>query len=376
MSKDGSGSGNVSKAPEASDHMVETMKMPYEERASGVKRIRRRLHEPVERLYRTYILEILLRQKPLPPSKSGRHIPLEATHRTPLVDERRGHAYISNSIRSSRYTVWDFLPKQFAFQCTRLANFYFICMGIPQTIPGFSTTGNFTTILPVAFFLILTICKEGYDDFRRHRLDKVENNDLATVLRPKDRESNTRSFGAQVSAMIVGMLQGLPFIKRRRRDAVHAKRVEKDEDEDEDSHWTRIKWHDIRVGDILKLKRDEPAPADIALLHASGEEGVAYIETMALDGETNLKSKQVPHALNRCYNIAGIKETKAEFVLEDPNHDLYDFTGSVTVGEATYPLTLNEVVFRGSVLRNTRSLIGLAVKTGTKPTGKTLPCVS
>jgi phospholipid-translocating ATPase len=44
-----------------------------------------------------------------------------------LVDERRGQLYISNSIRSSRYTIYDFLPKQLFFQCTRLNNFYFIC---------------------------------------------------------------------------------------------------------------------------------------------------------------------------------------------------------------------------------------------------------
>lgn len=89
----------------------------------------RKVKLPAGVFYQKYILELILRQKPLPPSKDGRHIPLRTSYDKPLVDERRGHAYISNAIRSSRYTIWDFLPKQFWFQATRLSNFYFICIG-------------------------------------------------------------------------------------------------------------------------------------------------------------------------------------------------------------------------------------------------------
>ena len=137
-----------------------------------------------------------------------------------------------------------------------------------------------------------------------------------------------------------------------------------DLDQDEEHHWTKVKWYDIRVGDLLRLHRDEPIPADIVLLYASGEDGVAYVETMALDGETSLKAKQASSALKECCNIKGIKSCSAEFVLEDPNRDLYDFKGSVSVGGSTIPLTTNEVLLRGSVLRNTKSAIGIVVNTG------------
>ncbi|KAK3690751.1 drs2 neo1 protein [Vermiconidia calcicola] len=297
---------------------------------------------PTKRLYKAFILELLLRQKPLPPSRNGRHIPLRVAHDKALVDERRDHAYISNSIRSSRYTIWDFLPKQFFFQATRLANFYFICIGIPQAIPGFSTTGNYTTILPLCFFLLLTICKEGYDDFRRHRLDKTENNTYATVLRSKHQESYTEALGSSPKTSY----------------------TQRDPDEDEEAEWARIKWHNIKVGDVLKLKRNDPVPADVVLLSASGDDGLAYVETMALDGETNLKTRQAPHALRSCHAITGLKATNAEIVAEDPNRNLYDFNGSVVVDQSTFPLTLNEVILRGSVLRNTQSVIGIVVNTG------------
>ncbi len=137
-----------------------------------------------------------------------------------------------------------------------------------------------------------------------------------------------------------------------------------DEHMDADLCWTTVKWHELRVGDILKLNRNDAVPADCALLSASGEEGIAYVETMALDGETNLKSKQASPALRRCTNIAGLKNTTAEFVAEDPNRNLYDFNGSVIEDETTSALTLNEVLLRGCVLRNTQSAIGLVINTG------------
>ena len=359
MNHAGHGSDGFSKTPVTTQKAVPTLGARCEE----VPWIEGHIKRPTEALYKKYVLELLLRQKPLPPSKYGRRISLRANHDRPLVDERRGHAYISNSIRSSRYTVWDFLPKQIIFQATRLANFYFICIGIPQAIPGFSTTGNYTTILPVCFFLLLTICKEGYDDLRRHRLDKVENNTFATVLREKHHESQVEAIGKSVEDAVVSVLRSAP-LPRRLKPNPRLVDEEKDIDEDECHHWTKVKWHDIKVGDVLKLKRDDPIPADIALLHASGENGLAYVETMALDGETNLKGRQALHALQRCSNIEGIKSCDANFVAEDPNRNLYDFNGSVTVKEKSFALTLNEVILRGSVLRNTWHAIGIVLNTG------------
>ncbi|KAK5125408.1 hypothetical protein LTR85_000517 [Meristemomyces frigidus] len=316
---------------------------------------------PAELLYQRYILELLLRQRPLPPSKDGRYVPLRTSHEEQLVDERRAHAYISNSIRSSRYTVWNFLPKQLAFQLTRLSNFYFLCIGVPQTIPGLSTTGNYTTILPLTFFVLLTMVKEGYDDYRRHRMDNVENNQTARVLR----NWTTARDGMPLERSFLSLLSSLRPPRRWRPGPQAENGVrESDEDVDEELRWAHTAWYSVQVGDVIKLKRDEAVPADIVLLYAHGESAVAYIETMALDGETNLKSKHAAASLQACRNIAGIKTCNADFVLEDPNRDLYDFNGRVTVDGSTFPLTLNEVVYRGSILRNTTYAIGLVINTG------------
>ena len=45
------------------------------------------------------------------------------------------------------------------------------------------------------------------------------------------------------------------------------------------------------MGDIVKIKKDTEFPADLLLLLASGGKDIVYVDTMNLDGETNLKDK-------------------------------------------------------------------------------------
>lgn len=149
--------------------------------------------------------------------------------------------YISNVIRSSRYTLLNFFPRQLLAQFSKLANFYFLSVSILQMIPGLSTTGTYTTIVPLLIFVGISMAKEGYDDIRRWRLDKEENNRDTLVL---DREW-------------------------------HSSNQDK-------TRWRSVKWHDVKVGDVLLLRRNDPIPADLALLHAEGLSGAAYIEVRKL----------------------------------------------------------------------------------------------
>lgn len=330
-----------------------------------------RLKTNATSLYKKWILEGLLRQIPLPPSKDGRHIPLnpELVRRKGLIDERSGKPYISNFIRSSRYTLWDFLPKQLFFQFSKLANFYFLTIGILQMIPGLSTTGTYTTIGPLMAFVALSMGKEGWDDYRRYKLDKVENRSDAWVLdAAKTVKGDTKHTTAAVRRKFrrrqanVGGEMGMEDMGGANDDAA--------EDLDAWSKgnpdvWSKVQWQHLRVGDVIRLRRDEDIPADIILLHATGSNGIAYIETMALDGETNLKSKQASPALAKhCYSYANMGQCSAEIVSEDPNLDLYNYDGKVIVNEETMPLTLNQVVYRGSTLRNTDQAIGLVINSG------------
>ncbi|KAB8239449.1 aminophospholipid-translocating P4-type ATPase DNF3 [Aspergillus alliaceus] len=325
-------SSDLSEGLKESRHMSTTIS--YEKwlkRRATIATFKARYDEIMESLRKT-----ILRIKDIPPSKDGRHIDLDPTRTEDLVDERTGKPYCGNWIRSSRYSLWSFFPRQLFAQFTKLANFYFLVVAILQMIPGLSTTGSFTTLVPLLIFVGISMGKEGFDDWRRYRLDKEENNRHVSVLRP----------GAGIMA------------QNSSSDSISIASDAQD--------WTLVKWKDIKVGNIVKLERDQPVPADMVLLHADGPNGVAYIETMALDGETNLKNKQPCQPVAKvCATVDGICSNSMHFAVEDPNIDLYKFDGNVTVAAGEkMPLTNNEVVYRGSIMRNTERAIGMVIYTG------------
>lgn len=285
------------------------------------------------------IRKTVLRIRDVPPTKDGRHIDLDVNGTEARIDERTEKPYIDNSIRSSRYSLWSFFPRQLLAQFSKIANFYFLIVSILQMIPGLSTTGTFTTFIPLVIFVGISMAKEGFDDFRRYRLDKEENNRYVHVLRPGSGPgSRCRDVGPDDDSM-----------------------------GSDDGDWIAVKWRDIRVGDVVRLERDEFVPADMALLHAEGPNGIAYIETMALDGETNLKPKQPCQLVSKvCSAPEEIisREHLIQFTVEDPNIDLYKFDGNITVDGKMMPLTNNEIVYRGSILRNTELAYAMVIYTG------------
>lgn len=309
-------------------------------------------------LWRKTILKKFLGPTQIPPSKNGRRIEIDATRVSPLIDERTGSEYFGNTIRSSRYTLWNFVPRQLFFQFSKLANAYFLLVSIFQLIPGLSTTGTYTTIGPLLFFVAISMGKEGYDDIRRYKLDKLENARETLILQANHSEES--------SSMKRSYWNNGWFTLMRNYNKMSAENVPDSVIPSEASPcWSTQKWKDVIVGNIVKLQRNDHVPADIVLLHVEGQNGVAYIETMALDGETNLKSKQAPSILAKKFNsIDEIVTCHAQVVAEDPNIDLYNFDGRIIVDDEILPLTCNEIVLRGSIIRNTSTVIGMAINTG------------
>lgn len=282
----------------------------------------------------------------------GRRIPLLlGRDQSSSIDNRTGKPYISNRIRTSRYTSWNFLPRQLLYQFSRLSNAYFLVISILQMIPGFSTTGQFTTIIPLLLFVVISMTKEGYDDFKRYRMDKAENNNKAKVLKPgggsgetsRPKSEKKNSDGAGSDTFLAHSATHVPI----------------------DSHWATTRWGDLQVGDVIKLVDGDQVPADILVLHA--ENTIAYVDTRALDGETTLKSKFVSTAfkelrLNSAHDVA---EANIVLEVEQPNQDLYSFDGTVTTrGTDSLPLTLDNIIYRGCEVRNSRALTGVIINTG------------
>ena len=64
-------------------------------------------------------------------------------------------------------------------------------------------------------------------------------------------------------------------------------------------------WKDLRVGDFVRLRCNEIIPADILLLSSSDPDGLCHIETANLDGETNLKRRQVVRGFSELVSDPG-----------------------------------------------------------------------
>lgn len=90
-------------------------------------------------------------------------------------------------------------------------------------------------------------------------------------------------------------------------------------------------WSGLSVGDVVKVNEDEYFPSDLLLLSSSYEDGVWYVETMNLDGETNLKGKRCLEVTLDLNEDAKFSELKATIRCEDPNPSLYNFVGEFRV---------------------------------------------
>ncbi|KAJ2160716.1 hypothetical protein GGF46_002017, partial [Coemansia sp. RSA 552] len=113
---------------------------------------------------------------------------------TKRVHYEVSYDYPKNAISTARYNVVTFLPAQLAAQFSKVANIYFLFVAALQQVPGWSTTGRWTTILPLSVFVSLSIAHEGYDDFRRHRMDHAENSQRTRVLKVKVHDRERLSF--------------------------------------------------------------------------------------------------------------------------------------------------------------------------------------
>jgi magnesium-transporting ATPase (P-type) len=132
-----------------------------------------------------------------------------------------------------------------------------------------------------------------------------------------------------------------------------------------------VLWRDIQVGDVLRMNDKQPLPADVMLLYTSEDEHVAYIETSQIDGETNLKLRRAVPVYSHVAKVsaeeafATVRATRATIECEGPNTRINSFTGVYRPdGGAAVPIDIENVILRGSVLRNTRWAYGIVVYTG------------
>ncbi|KZV55885.1 phospholipid-transporting ATPase 8 [Dorcoceras hygrometricum] len=222
--------------------------------------------------------------------------------------------YRSNYVSTTKYTALNFLPKALFEQFRRVANIYFLvvaCVSFSPLAPYSATS----ILAPLVVVIGATMAKEALEDWRRRRQDIEANNRKVKVYDKSNTFKDTRC-------------------------------------------------KNLRVGDLVKVYKDEYFPADLLLISSSYEDGICYVETTNLDGETNLKVKHAVDVTSSLHDDNDYKKFKAIIKCEDPNEDLYSFIGTIWYDGLQYPLSLQQILLRDSKLRNTEYVYGVVVFTG------------
>ncbi|KAJ7992869.1 hypothetical protein DPEC_G00266530 [Dallia pectoralis] len=225
--------------------------------------------------------------------------------------------FADNRIISSKYTVWNFVPKNLFEQFRRIANFYFLIIFLVQLMID-TPTSPVTSGLPLFFVITVTAIKQGYEDWLRHKADNEVN-------------------GAPVFVVRSGSL-------------------------------VQTRSKNIRVGDIVRVAKDETFPVDLVLLSSDRVEGTCHITTTSLDGETNLKTHYSVSETLVSRSVSKLESLHAVVECQQPDADLYRFVGRMTITqqgeEIVRPLGPENLLLRGARLKNTKEIFGVAVYTG------------
>uniref|UniRef100_A0A672Q4P9 Phospholipid-transporting ATPase n=1 Tax=Sinocyclocheilus grahami TaxID=75366 RepID=A0A672Q4P9_SINGR len=243
-------------------------------------------------------------------------------HANILYDHTKGgdnpnRHYANNKIKTTKYTLLSFLPKNLFEQFHRFANVYFVFIALLNFVPVVNAFQPELALAPVVFILSVTAIKDLWEDYRRHRSDKEINH----------------------------------------MDCLVYSRSEK--------QYVEKYWKELRVGDFIRLRCNEILPADVLLLSSSDPDRLCHIETATLDGETNLKQRQVVRSfIDLDCEFDPLKYCSV-IECEKPNNDLNRFRGYIIHRSGRRDgLYKDNLLLRGCTIRNTEEAVGIVIYAG------------
>ncbi|XP_069006932.1 phospholipid-transporting ATPase VA [Embiotoca jacksoni] len=232
-------------------------------------------------------------------------------------EENPNRHYANNKIKTTKYTVLSFLPKNLFEQFHRFANVYFVFIALLNFVPVVNAFQPELALAPVVFILSVTAIKDLWEDYRRHRSDKEINH-----------------------------MDCLVYSRAERR-------------------YVEKYWKEVGVGDFIRLRCNEILPADVLLLSSSDPDRLCHIETATLDGETNLKQRQVIRSFFDLDCDFDPLKYNSIIECEKPNNDLNRFRGYIIHRSSRRDALYKEnLLLRGCTIRNTEEAVGIVIYAG------------
>lgn len=230
------------------------------------------------------------------------------------AEENYNKRFPSNRITTTKYNPFNFLPKFLFEQFRKVTNIFFLGIAIITFIPTISPVQPYTSIVPLAFILVVTAIREGYEDFNRLRADHKANNKKYMVLQTDGTKKECRS-------------------------------------------------RDLLAGDIVYLEKNSTLPADVLLLKTALEESLCFVETAQLDGESNLKQLKAIKETNNMKE-EDFCRLRGTVECEEPHPLFYTFHARLRINDNTYALDTKQLLLRGTFIRNTPWVYGVIVYAG------------
>ncbi|OMJ90724.1 hypothetical protein SteCoe_6900 [Stentor coeruleus] len=232
--------------------------------------------------------------------------------------------YPDNSIITSRYTKWNFLPKNLLLQFTHPAKIWFLLISILElSLLNEQITVPIGTICPLLLLVFIEAVRECYNDYARHASDEKLNYAEYPVW------------------------DGTNFVLKISKD--------------------------IKVGDIILIYNNESPPADIMILASSNADHECYVETSTYMGESSLKIKHavketqlILDALEIDEATSRLKNLHEDLHVSLPNANYKAFKGKLKlrVSPKSTNINVDNVIYRGTKINNTPWLFGVALYTG------------
>ncbi|TRM63107.1 hypothetical protein BD626DRAFT_402886 [Schizophyllum amplum] len=256
-----------------------------------------------------------------------------------------------NIVRNQKYNLFTFFPIVFYEQFKFFFNLYFLLVALSQFIPALKIGYIVTYVAPLAFVLCVTMGKEAYDDYKRNLRDREANSAKYLILTSPSQQDEESALSADASYL------------------------------DTHINTRSVPSSSLRVGDLIRLEKNQRVPADLILIHTSDASGTCFIRTDQLDGETDWKLRV---AVPECQKLpeGSLSRLEAEIYADAPTKDIHTFVGTFTLNKApaidaphvqgvplqtippsVSPLTAENVLWANTVLAS-GSAVGFVVYTG------------
>ncbi|XP_066348308.1 phospholipid-transporting ATPase 2-like isoform X1 [Miscanthus floridulus] len=235
-----------------------------------------------------------------------------------INDDSCRYSYCDNRISNTKYSLWNFLPKNLWEQFRRFMNQYFLLIACLQLWSRITPVSPATTWGPLIIIFIVSASKEAWDDYNRYLSDKKANERKIWLV----------------------------------KDGIHR----------------QIKAQEIHVGDVVWLHENDEIPCDLVLIGTSDPQGICYVETAALDGETDLKTRIIP-TISANLSVEQLGKVKGVVECPNPDNDIRRFDANMRlflpiIDNEKCPLTINNTLLQSCYLRYTEWACGVAVYTG------------